>query len=243
MAQCSGAATSKGRRSVPAMDLGAPRYASNGGVHLAHQTIGDGPVDLLLMLEWVLPWESFGEEPRMARLLAPAQLVRSRHPLRPARRRSVRPDLRGGAPHAGAVGGRRTHRHGGVRIRRSAVRGRQWTSAAWSPRCSRRPIRTAPTASSSSTPSRQRRHPGDPLGGTGGGHRPHPGRHRHEVGPGLPARGGPGSEPATRRPVPRVGAGGPAPRAPARRPPGRSWRWGAAATSARSSPRSGSRPW
>ena len=51
------------------MDLGAPRYASNGGVHLAYQTIGDGPVDLLLMLEWVLPWESFGEEPRMVRLL------------------------------------------------------------------------------------------------------------------------------------------------------------------------------
>jgi pimeloyl-ACP methyl ester carboxylesterase len=51
------------------MDLGTPRYASNGGVALAHQTIGDGPVDLLLLLEWVLPWESFGAEPRMARFL------------------------------------------------------------------------------------------------------------------------------------------------------------------------------
>ena len=51
------------------MDLGAPRYANSGGVHLAHQTIGVGPTDLLLLMEWVMPWEAFGTEPRMARFL------------------------------------------------------------------------------------------------------------------------------------------------------------------------------
>jgi pimeloyl-ACP methyl ester carboxylesterase len=51
------------------MELGAPRYASSGGVHIAHQTIGDGPVDLLLLMEWVIPWESFAAEPRMERFL------------------------------------------------------------------------------------------------------------------------------------------------------------------------------
>jgi pimeloyl-ACP methyl ester carboxylesterase len=51
------------------MDLGAPRYASTGGVHLAHQTIGAGPVDVLLLLDWVMPWESFGAEPHMVHFL------------------------------------------------------------------------------------------------------------------------------------------------------------------------------
>jgi len=51
------------------MDLGAPRYAKKDGVALAYQTVGDGPVDILLLLDWVIPWGSLGDDPRMARFL------------------------------------------------------------------------------------------------------------------------------------------------------------------------------
>ncbi len=51
------------------MDLGAPRYTSTDGVHIAHQTIGEGPRDVLRLFDWVMPWESFGAEPRQTRFL------------------------------------------------------------------------------------------------------------------------------------------------------------------------------
>ena len=38
-------------------------------MHLAHQTIGDAPVDVVLLLDWVIPWESLGAEPRYAHFL------------------------------------------------------------------------------------------------------------------------------------------------------------------------------
>ena len=51
------------------MDLGVARYVKQGGVALAYQTVGKGPVDILLLVEWVIPWGSLGEDPRMARFL------------------------------------------------------------------------------------------------------------------------------------------------------------------------------
>ena len=36
---------------------------------IAHHTIGDGPVDILLLVEWVIPVGSLGDDPRMSRFL------------------------------------------------------------------------------------------------------------------------------------------------------------------------------
>jgi len=45
------------------------RYAKSGGVSIAYQVIGDGPIDLVLVPGWVSNIDVFWEEPRMARLL------------------------------------------------------------------------------------------------------------------------------------------------------------------------------
>ena len=45
------------------------RYTHNGGVTLAYQVIGDGPVDLVFVMGWVSNLEYFWSEPRFARFL------------------------------------------------------------------------------------------------------------------------------------------------------------------------------
>jgi pimeloyl-ACP methyl ester carboxylesterase/class 3 adenylate cyclase len=45
------------------------RYAKSGGVSIAYQVVGDGPIDLVLVPGWVSNIDVFWEEPRLARLL------------------------------------------------------------------------------------------------------------------------------------------------------------------------------
>ncbi len=45
------------------------RYAKSGDVHIAYQTVGSGPFDLVFMHGWVSHIEHMWEEPRMARFL------------------------------------------------------------------------------------------------------------------------------------------------------------------------------
>ncbi len=42
------------------------RYANSGGVHIAYSTHGQGPVDVLLILGWSMPFEALGWHPRLA---------------------------------------------------------------------------------------------------------------------------------------------------------------------------------
>jgi len=46
------------------------RYASSGGINIAYQVIGDGPIDLVLVPGWVSNIEAFWEEPSYARFFA-----------------------------------------------------------------------------------------------------------------------------------------------------------------------------
>jgi pimeloyl-ACP methyl ester carboxylesterase/class 3 adenylate cyclase len=46
------------------------RYARSGGVSIAYQVVGDGPIDLVLVPGWVSNVDVFWEEPRLARLLS-----------------------------------------------------------------------------------------------------------------------------------------------------------------------------
>lgn len=43
------------------------RYAKNGGVHIAYQVLGDGPIDLVLVHGWVSHLEVMWDEPSIAR--------------------------------------------------------------------------------------------------------------------------------------------------------------------------------
>jgi pimeloyl-ACP methyl ester carboxylesterase/class 3 adenylate cyclase len=45
------------------------RYAKSGGVNIAYQVVGDGPIDLVLVPGWLSNIDVFWEEPRLARLL------------------------------------------------------------------------------------------------------------------------------------------------------------------------------
>ncbi|BDC50191.1 hypothetical protein F183_A25070 [Bryobacterales bacterium F-183] len=45
------------------------RYARNGGVNIAYQVIGDGPIDLVFVMGWVSHLEYFWAEPSFARFL------------------------------------------------------------------------------------------------------------------------------------------------------------------------------
>ncbi len=47
----------------------ATKYAKSGGVHIAYQVIGDGPLDLVFVMGWVSHLDWFWEEPRFARFL------------------------------------------------------------------------------------------------------------------------------------------------------------------------------
>jgi pimeloyl-ACP methyl ester carboxylesterase/class 3 adenylate cyclase len=46
------------------------RYAKSGGVSIAYQVVGHGPIDLVVVPGWVSNVDVFWEEPRLARLLA-----------------------------------------------------------------------------------------------------------------------------------------------------------------------------
>jgi DNA-binding SARP family transcriptional activator/pimeloyl-ACP methyl ester carboxylesterase len=54
---------------VPAVPAPPTRYASGGGVHLAFQTYGTGPIDILLLLGFVSHVERVWEEPRCREFL------------------------------------------------------------------------------------------------------------------------------------------------------------------------------
>jgi pimeloyl-ACP methyl ester carboxylesterase len=45
------------------------RYASSGGVHIAYQTVGTGPLDLVFVMGWVTHMDYFWQEPHYARFL------------------------------------------------------------------------------------------------------------------------------------------------------------------------------
>ena len=45
------------------------KYAKSGDFHIAYQTIGTGPFDLVFMHGWISHIEHMWEEPRMARFL------------------------------------------------------------------------------------------------------------------------------------------------------------------------------
>ena len=45
------------------------RYAMSGGVHIAYQTVGNGPIDLVFVLGWVTHMDYFWQEPHFARFL------------------------------------------------------------------------------------------------------------------------------------------------------------------------------
>ena len=55
-----------------ATDGAAPpetRYVDNGGVHVAYQVVGDGPIDLLFVMGWITNMDYFWAESRFARFL------------------------------------------------------------------------------------------------------------------------------------------------------------------------------
>lgn len=56
---------------APALNLPSPRtrYVENGGVNIAYQVVGDGPLDLVFVMGWVSHLEYFWTEPRFARFL------------------------------------------------------------------------------------------------------------------------------------------------------------------------------
>jgi pimeloyl-ACP methyl ester carboxylesterase/DNA-binding CsgD family transcriptional regulator/class 3 adenylate cyclase len=45
------------------------RYANSGGVHIAYQVVGDGPLDVLFVMGWVTNMDYFWQEPGFARFL------------------------------------------------------------------------------------------------------------------------------------------------------------------------------
>lgn len=51
------------------MDAPEVRYAKSGNVHVAYQTVGSGPVDLVLVRTTISHLEVLWEEPSMARFL------------------------------------------------------------------------------------------------------------------------------------------------------------------------------
>ena len=45
------------------------QYANNGGVHIAYQVLGDGPIDLVFVMGWVTHLDFAWMEPGYARML------------------------------------------------------------------------------------------------------------------------------------------------------------------------------
>ena len=59
-------------------------YAKSGDIHIAYQTIGDGPLDLVYVPGWVSNVEEIWEEPTRPSILRAARLVLATDPLRQA---------------------------------------------------------------------------------------------------------------------------------------------------------------
>ena len=76
------------------------QYAKSGDASIAYQVVGDGPIDLVLVLGFTTHLELQWESPRVRSLLRAAQLVLASDPLRQARHRAVRPGRRGTDPRA-----------------------------------------------------------------------------------------------------------------------------------------------
>ena len=54
---------------APAVSLPRTRYVNSGGVNIAYQVVGEGPIDLVFVMGWVSHLEYFWTEPRFARFL------------------------------------------------------------------------------------------------------------------------------------------------------------------------------
>ena len=54
---------------APALPKPKTRYVDSGGVNIAYQVFGDGPIDLVFVMGWVSHLEYFWTEPRFARFL------------------------------------------------------------------------------------------------------------------------------------------------------------------------------
>jgi hypothetical protein len=74
------------------------KYAKSGDAAIAYQVVGDGPIDLVLVLGFVTHLELQWESPALARSLQADQLILTPDPLRQARYRVVGPRLRGADP-------------------------------------------------------------------------------------------------------------------------------------------------
>jgi pimeloyl-ACP methyl ester carboxylesterase/class 3 adenylate cyclase/DNA-binding CsgD family transcriptional regulator len=57
--------------SIPIQPTATPptHYANSGGVHIAYQVVGSGPIDLLFVMGWVTHLDYFWQEPGFARFL------------------------------------------------------------------------------------------------------------------------------------------------------------------------------
>ena len=73
------------------MESPETRFERNGDIHLAYQTVGSGPLDLLLVDTWVHHVEAVWDLPDFARFLRRMGSFWTPDPLRPARHRPVGP--------------------------------------------------------------------------------------------------------------------------------------------------------
>ena len=81
------------------MDIPETRYAKTAdGVHIAYQTVGDGPVDIVFVMGWTTHIELMWKEPTLARFLSRLAVVLTLDPLRQARHGTLRPRARRPAP-------------------------------------------------------------------------------------------------------------------------------------------------
>jgi pimeloyl-ACP methyl ester carboxylesterase len=54
---------------VPSVSVPKTRYVDNGGVNIAYQVVGSGPLDVIFVMGWVSHLEYFWTEPRFSRFL------------------------------------------------------------------------------------------------------------------------------------------------------------------------------
>ena len=94
-------------------------YAQHGGLHLAYQVVGNGPIDILLVPGFASHVERIWEEPRSRAVLDCAFKDGASYPVRQAWCGAIR--SRGRAAHCGGDGGRSDDRDGRGRQPSSAV--------------------------------------------------------------------------------------------------------------------------
>ena len=82
------------------MDIPEIRFAKSGDVHIAYQVIGDGPVDLVFIFDWIWNLELQWENPLCVRFLERLSSFSRLLALRQARERLVGSDRRPRPVHA-----------------------------------------------------------------------------------------------------------------------------------------------